>query len=48
MIQMLRVSFLIEGNLGVEDPVAEEGLVEEGLVCSLVSALLLGGSFQIF
>ena len=41
MVQMLRVSLLIEGHLGAKDPIVEEGLVEEGLVCSLVSSLLV-------
>ena len=41
VVQMMKVNLQIEGNLWVEDPMVEKGLVEEGLVCSLVSALLV-------
>ena len=34
VVQMLKVNLQIEGHLGAEDPMLEEGLVEEGLVCS--------------
>ena len=41
VVQMLKVSLLIEGHLEVKDLMVEEGLVEGGLLCSLVSVLLV-------
>ena len=38
---MLKLSLQIEGYLVAEDPMVEEGLVEEDLMCSLVNALLV-------
>ena len=46
VVQMLKMSLLIEGHLEARDLMVDQGLVEEGLVCLLVSVSLVTKSFR--